>query len=241
VDIGSVVYYPSTPSGTGVEIYATTGESVTASRIHIGYTGYFNVGLWLNTAGTGWINANYFTGMVGSCLLYDVQLYNGGAGIGGNIFDVWTETTSGGGGIRLFLTSDGGASYPYIDQNTFFNYRGYDIQTGELDYYADASVRETTFVGGFYTLSKFNNSGTYTKIGGTDAGNRKPFTNSSASSGTGAEQTIAHGLAATPNRVYLTPSASGITVINENKAADITNIYPIVTSGKAYYWKAEVV
>jgi hypothetical protein len=59
-----------------------------------------------------------------------------------------------------------------------------------------------------------------------------------SSTGTGALQTIPHGLLATPSNVTITPKASGTTV--SERYADATNIYVTVTSGKDYNWFAEV-
>ena len=65
--------------------------------------------------------------------------------------------------------------------------------------------------------------------------------NSGTSTGTGAEQTIPHGLATglTPNLVTVIPTVTGATV--SGVWADATNIYCTVTSGKAFKWSASVV
>lgn len=62
--------------------------------------------------------------------------------------------------------------------------------------------------------------------------------NSGSSTGTGAQQTIPHGLVSTPYDVSITPTASGTTV--SGLYTDATNIYVTVTSGKTYNWSAEV-
>jgi len=64
--------------------------------------------------------------------------------------------------------------------------------------------------------------------------------NSGTSTGTGAQQTIAHGLALTPNRVYFSNIEDGANPY-QSSAADATNIYVTAVSGKDYVWKAEVV
>jgi hypothetical protein len=64
--------------------------------------------------------------------------------------------------------------------------------------------------------------------------------NRGTSTGTGSEQTIAHGLGATPNRVKVWPTAdSSGTVIAFGTHTD-TNILLTVTAGKDYMWEAEV-
>jgi hypothetical protein len=62
--------------------------------------------------------------------------------------------------------------------------------------------------------------------------------NSGSSTGTGAEQTIAHGLYAAPHKVDIVPTVTDGLIIKW--WADATNIYVTVTSGKAYNWSAEV-
>lgn len=67
-----------------------------------------------------------------------------------------------------------------------------------------------------------------------------PTKNSGSSTGTGSEQTIAHGLAAIPTGCkawikYLV----GTRYITEMIPFDATNIYPTVTSGLAYEWRIE--
>jgi hypothetical protein len=56
------------------------------------------------------------------------------------------------------------------------------------------------------------------------------------STGTGSEQTIAHGLLTAPNRVTITPTATGATV--SNVWSDATNVYCTVTNGKGFIWFA---
>jgi hypothetical protein len=61
---------------------------------------------------------------------------------------------------------------------------------------------------------------------------------SGTSTGTGSEQTIAHGLVAAPSKVAIVPTETGATV--SAVWADGTNIYCTVTTGKAFNWSAEV-
>lgn len=62
--------------------------------------------------------------------------------------------------------------------------------------------------------------------------------NRGTSTGTGAQQTIAHGLGVTPNVVFITPTATGATEACQSAAADATNIYLTVTNLKTYQWYA---
>ena len=61
------------------------------------------------------------------------------------------------------------------------------------------------------------------------------------STGTGSEQTIAHGLGAAPKRVcaYPTEDPAGTVFAWGSPGADATNIYITVTSGKDFTWIAE--
>lgn len=63
-----------------------------------------------------------------------------------------------------------------------------------------------------------------------------------SSTGTGSQQTIAHGLGGTPSRVrvYPTGDPAGTTITWGSPSADGTNIYVTVTNAKAYKWKAEI-
>jgi hypothetical protein len=63
--------------------------------------------------------------------------------------------------------------------------------------------------------------------------------NRGTSTGTGAEQTIAHGLVAQPNDVTVIPDVTGTTV--SAVWADATNVYCTVTNLKAYHWSAKIV
>lgn len=60
-----------------------------------------------------------------------------------------------------------------------------------------------------------------------------------SSTGTGAQQTIAHGLGATPTLVNI---SGDITAVNgfQSAAADATNIYITADNGEAYHWEAKV-
>jgi len=63
-----------------------------------------------------------------------------------------------------------------------------------------------------------------------------------ASTGTGAQQTIAHGLDTTPNYVrFFDKDGTDRANTKENAAADATNIYPLAVNLKEYYWEAKIV
>ena len=59
------------------------------------------------------------------------------------------------------------------------------------------------------------------------------------STGTGASQTIAHGLSSIPNVISIVPTESSAVVTG--LYVDNTNLYLTVTDGKDYAWVAMVV
>jgi len=63
--------------------------------------------------------------------------------------------------------------------------------------------------------------------------------NSGSSTGTGAQQTIAHGLSATPTIVIISGDSSNVNGY-QSAAADATNIYITADNGEAYHWEARV-
>jgi len=62
-----------------------------------------------------------------------------------------------------------------------------------------------------------------------------------SSTGTGGQQTIAHGLGAKPNLVSVTPDVTDASASVKGLGKDNTNIYVTVTSGKAFDWVAMVI
>ena len=60
---------------------------------------------------------------------------------------------------------------------------------------------------------------------------------SGSDTGTGSQQTIAHGLGATPSMVIVVPTSTGADAY-ESAGADGTNIYVTAASGKTYSWYA---
>lgn len=62
----------------------------------------------------------------------------------------------------------------------------------------------------------------------------------STSTGTGAEQTIAHGLSTTPSKVILSEYTTGGAGAYQSSAASTANIFITATLNKTYVWSAEV-
>ena len=64
--------------------------------------------------------------------------------------------------------------------------------------------------------------------------------NTGTGTGNGSQQTIAHGLAGTPNRIRVWPSADPSGTVISIGTPDVTNIYVTVTNGKSYIWEAGI-
>jgi parallel beta-helix repeat protein len=64
--------------------------------------------------------------------------------------------------------------------------------------------------------------------------------NGGTSTGTGAQQTIAHGLRTIPTRVILSESTTGAALPYQSAAADATNIYVTAVLNKTWQWEAKV-
>lgn len=67
-----------------------------------------------------------------------------------------------------------------------------------------------------------------------------PFENRGTSTGTGAQQDIAHGLPDTPAEVILTEYLTGLAIPKENIVADATQIHPLATLNKDYRWSVKM-
>lgn len=238
MDIQSIVYYPSTSSGIGVELRATQQEGILGCKIRIGYVAHFDIDMLLYTEGSGWINANFFEVFTDNAKTVDFKAYNNGDGLGGNIFlSLWNSTTQGT-GTRTSFTSGPAAVFPHVTWNTIIDYRPWDMFGGETDYFADHTVEYMRFIGGFINYSQCNDSGVGTKFIGTVDVAGKIFQNSGTSVGTGVQQTIAHGLPATPDTVILSEYNTGGAGAYQSAPADATNIFITAVFGKSYLWKA---
>ena len=197
-------------------VLATVSSGTTLRRVQITNNSFSHLGeqLGANLAGFGIWNNNVGT-------IYDQFL------ISGNIFyDIESLVTA---AISGVLTNC------EISNNKFLGSRlpagGIELQTGS----SANRIFENTFNG-------LSSGGI---IYGTLTGTKIQFNigyvtdNSGTSTGTGAQQTIAHGLAATPNRVFLTNESSGANPY-QSATADSSNIYITAVNGKKYQWKAEI-
>jgi len=63
--------------------------------------------------------------------------------------------------------------------------------------------------------------------------------NTGSSTGTGAEQMIAHGLGMTPTVVIISGDSTDVNGY-QSTVADATNIYITADNGEAYHWEARV-
>lgn len=120
--------------------------------------------------------------------------------------------------------------------NNIFNtcYINFEITGG-------TGIGECTVIGNIF--------GTATSSKALDSGNVKSYyynnknyltDNWGASEGTGAQQTIAHGLGAIPTNVSLTQTAATTSVLYLSAASDSTNIYVTCSSLRTYQWRASL-
>ena len=113
--------------------------------------------------------------------------------------------------------------------------------------YAESQPALMTGAGQINVWKKTSTAKTYlmTQMGGTNykvelTTSTPPYINSGNSVGTGAQQTIAHGLSGAPNRVKLWNIDMGC-VAYQSAAADATNIYITGLVGMNYGWEAKIV
>jgi hypothetical protein len=128
--------------------------------------------------------------------------------------------------------------------NTFVNPYFYGIHATS-NVYIDANSKNNLFVGGHYNVNTFTGTDRSVVVSyplfeptnwvGACTIQRVPATGSST--GTGAQETHAHGLGRVPRNVTVTPNVTGATVTSI--WADVTNVYCTVTNLKTYNWKAE--
>jgi hypothetical protein len=87
----------------------------------------------------------------------------------------------------------------------------------------------------------FGTTGTLSLTGCKVVGNYGYVTdNHGTSTGTGSQQTIAHGLSAAPTMVLLSEGTTGGALAYQSAAADATNIYITATLNMTYAWRVEV-
>jgi len=149
----------------------------------------------------------------------------------------------------ILLTTEGAANYCL--HNSFSNIlagRGVGVGTNRWTYAideADANQDYNNYSninGSDCTTATLRRQGVNSKydvntIIGTVIGLSE---NSGTSTGTGARQTIAHGLIGTPNRVYFSDIEAGANAY-QDLAADAANIYPLAVINQDYVWEAKIV
>ena len=144
------------------------------------------------------------------------------------------------------ISANGGEPYNTYTGNTFYTFAtaltGLENSTVSGNTFEGitttiASMDASTFVGN----NIISSAGTITATVSTVRYNLGYVTeNKGTSSGTGSQQTIAHGLKGTPSMVLLSEYTTGLAIPYQSAAADATNIYIKATSGKTYAWRAEL-
>jgi hypothetical protein len=149
--------------------------------------------------------------------------------ISGNIFEFDSAAPTG----CVALKGTGVAAYTAIVGNTFYNsgsLTGVCIDISELDY--------STIVGN--VIRNWTTPITLGAATATIVENNYGYVNVAygTSTGTGAQQTIAHGLAKVPTTVILSERTTGGALAYQSAAADATNIYVLAVNAKTYSWYA---
>ncbi len=132
-------------------------------------------------------------------------------------------------GLRLFdvqVESTGGAlTNPIYSRVDAHGYYVDVIGQSLLPSPADGLLRDSDFIRIFERQTNYSRT-----------------INSGNSTGTGARQTIPHGLCQIPNRVRLNYTQGGAAAFPYlDLASDIANIYPLASNGKDYTWEVEFV
>jgi len=179
-------------------------------------------GIKITTSGTQSANANNLI----SCILREP--YSRGVDI-----DDGTGTIILGGRVEGSIDNTTGL---YINDNELHMYGMSLEMTGTgadgIEVTANATTDIVLFPGQITT------TGTQLIDGGSGVYIRhNNFVNSGKSTGTGAEQTIAHGLAITPSHVIFSNIEDGANPY-QSSAADATNIYVTAVVNQDYMWKA---
>ena len=175
------------------------------------------------------VTNNHFEGCKGDTNIYS-DTDSGGITISGNGFDNWGENKS-----AIDLNNAGDMNT--VCENLFY------IRVGEIN---RTGINATVFSGNaVFTNNIFKGVDSpilYTVGSDMVVKNNPGFTteNSGTSTGTGAQQTIAHGLASTPTKVILWNIEDGANP-HQSAVADATNIYITAVINQDYGWEAEVV
>ena len=205
----------------GIYNTAAKGCQISGNTISEYIGNHPDLGIWVrsSTNSDGYCNifGNYVSGATTGMLIENL--------LASNIFSN-TISDCRGKSIRLYNISHGNIYGNNI--NTISGEYGI-IEENNCDYNI---IHENQIIG---TTTAIRKVGIHTKIW-RNAGYMTE--NSGSSIGTGSDQTIPHGLIATPSKVVITPTSNG-TVVN-NTWADEMDIHLTVTYGKSYNWTAEV-
>ena len=176
--------------------------------------------------------------------------------LGGNDIRVSNTEFGGKSGSPISLYLDTGATnldfsnchfrgYIYIYENcdniSFDHCRWHDFAVADCP----RSIRMPNAITNFYITNSFLKAGTQGFFYGdtslaTIRYNKGYITeNWGSSTGTGSQQTIAHGLSATPTVVNISGDTTNVNGF-QSAAADATNIYITADTGEAYHWEAKV-
>jgi parallel beta-helix repeat protein len=135
------------------------------------------------------------------------------------------------------------ASASGCERITIVGNRIFDIQGTATQTYGIVSTQASDYIFIYDNDIAGNLSGTIVLVGTNNKvrNNTGYITeNSGTSTGTGAEETIAHGCSAIPTKITITPTVTGAAITNLYQEAAQNHFHVTVTNLKTYNWKAEV-
>jgi hypothetical protein len=150
INVQKIIYLGGSTSGIGIEWFADNGEYIMGATIeNLKMCQYFKIGLYLHTAGNGYINQNTVANsFIGTGADYCIKLYNNGLGIGVNHFiDVAIDSPNTSGGWGLWMGT-GPSGTALCEQNSFYNLWMWDLTGTAKFYYQDDNYISTLFIGG---------------------------------------------------------------------------------------------
>lgn len=226
--------YWGAAGSAGVHVYGD-GDGSFYNAVQVKNINAFETSVLLESAAGGFANANILRGTRAFGAKNGFKMINNGVNTSGNTFmgcvvDGWAGPTP-------WITEYG--FYNQDEANVYLACQTIDMPvTTTADFFTDAQTgnKRPRLFGCQAARSKV--SGSFIHF----ATNLFITENNGASQGTGAEQTIAHGLNGTPNYVrFFDKNGTDRANVYENKAADATSIYPWGVNGKDYYWEAKIV
>ena len=225
-------YFATSHLGDGIDIEENngnvpTGISITGNTLDHCGSGILANGTKCNVVGNTILNCVYMAGMVCGSL--------GANNFSYNIIENYYHTAPGGDGDYGAITAN--YSYNMIHGNIIRdtnNLTAYCIQEDVSGDYSSIEFNDVRNVGAA-VASKIVLAGSHSHVKFNEG---HVTENTGSSTGTGASQTLAHGLVGTPKSATITPTVASAAITY--LYANASSIVVTVTSGKAYTWAGSI-